>query len=226
MAGKARRTRKEPTGREFAVIGLGTFGSSLARRLEMMGQTVLAIDEDTERVQAITADVSSAVSLDATNEDALAEVDIASFGAVIVAMADHFEASTLVTVGLKTLGVGRVICLAASRRHRDILLRIGADQVILSDEDSGLRLAETLASPNLLERAVLDDTHGLTEMKAPRSLAGHAVADLAQYGATVLLIQRQGNLLPCPPLQTLIEPGDTMFVVGERERLLEVAALP
>jgi trk system potassium uptake protein len=226
MASRTRRTQKESQGKEFAVIGLGTFGSSLARRLEMMGQTVFAIDVDSERVQAITGDVSSAASMDATNEDALAEVDIASFGTVVVAMADHFEASTLVTVGLKSQGVGRVICLASSWRHREILLRIGADQVILSDEDSGLRLAETLASPNLLERAVLDDTHSLTEMKAPQSLAGHAVANLAQYAVTVLLIQRQANLMPCPPAQTIIEEGDTLFVVGERERLLEVAALP
>jgi trk system potassium uptake protein len=226
MPSLSRRSVQEPSGKEFAIIGLGTFGSSLARRLESLGHVVLAVDGEMERVQAISADVTSAVALDATNENALVEVDITSFPTVIVAIDDNFEDCVLVTEYLKRVGVARVICTAEHRRHRDILLRIGADQVILSDEDSGVRLAETLASPSMVERVLLDDAHSLAEMKAPRSLVGHALASLAQYETTVLLIQRQGTLIPCPPVQTAMEAGDTLFVVGKREKLLMVAALP
>ena len=105
---------------------------------------VLGVDIDMARVQEIADDITSAVALDATIENALQEVDIASFGTVIVGLGDDFEASTLITTYLKGLGIPRVICLAQTRRHRDILLRIGADQVVLSDEDSGERLADTL----------------------------------------------------------------------------------
>jgi trk system potassium uptake protein TrkA len=211
---------------EFAVIGLGRFGASLARRLEEMGHVVLGVDSDMARVQAIADDITSAVALDATNEDALQEVDIASFGTVIVGVGDDFEASALITACLKALGIPRVICLAQTGRHRDILLRIGAEQVILSDEDSGMRLAETLAAPNMLELVLLDAGHSLTEFKAPASLAGQPVASLGRYDVTVVLIQRQERLIPSPGAETRMEQGDTLVAVGRREKLLEIASLP
>jgi len=224
------RKPKTPSGgqaeKEFAVIGLGRFGRSLARRLEAMGHVVLGIDNDMARVQAIADDITSAVALDATNEDALQEADIGSFSTVVVAFEDDFEATALVTPYLKRQGVARVICLAETRRHMDILLQIGADQVIVSFEDSGVRLAETLAAPNLLERALLDADHSLTELKVPRSLAGQPVSSLGRYDVSVLLIQRKDRLMPCPGTETRLEQGDTLFAVGLREKLLEVASLP
>lgn len=226
MARKSKYSVKGQSGQEFAVIGLGRFGASLARRLEDMGHTTLGVDSNMAWVQAIADDITSAVALDVTNEDALQEVDIASFGTVIIAMADDFETSALLTTYLKELGIARVICLAKTRRHHNILLRIGADQVILSDEDSGKRLAETLAAPNLLERVLLDAEHSLAELKAPGSLVMQPVSSLARHDVSVLLIQRPDRLLPCPPAETRLERGDTLFVVGQREKLLEIASLP
>jgi trk system potassium uptake protein TrkA len=226
MAGRAKGNGKGLAQREYAVVGLGGFGANLARRLEAMGHMVLGLDSDLARVQAISDDITSSVALDVTNEDALQEVDIASFDTVVVAMARSFEASALVTAYLKALGTRRVICVAETRRHRDILLRIGADQVIVSDEDSGVRLAETLAAPNLLERVLLDADHSLTELKVPSSLVAQPVSSLQRYEASVLLIQRPGHLLPNPSPETKLVQGDTLFVVGEREQLLQVAALP
>lgn len=226
MTRKAKTHGKRQAKQEFAVIGLGYFGASVARRLEAMGHTVMGIDSDIALVQGIADDVTSAVALDATNEDALQDVDIASFDTVIVGNDDDFESSALVTAYLKGLGIARVICLAQTRRHREILLRIGADQVILSDEDSGTRLAETLALPDMLERVLLDADHSIAELKAPNSLVAQPVASLAQYDISVILIQRQDRLLSCPDAATRLEAGDTIFVVGEREKLLELASLP
>jgi trk system potassium uptake protein TrkA len=221
----ARRSKPTAQG-EYAVIGLGRFGASLARRLETMGHVVLGVDRDAARVQEIADEITSAVTLDATVEDALQEVDITSFNTVIVGIGDDFEANALVTAYLKGHGISRVICKAQTRRHRDILLRIGADQVILPDEDSGRRLAETLAAPQMLERVLLDADHSLTELKVPDSLVGQPATSLGRYQATVLLIQRPDRLIPTPGADIKLEPGDTLFVVGEREKLLEVAALP
>ncbi len=214
------------TEKEFAVIGLGRFGGSLARRLEGMGHTVLGVDIDMARVQDLADEITSAVALDATVEDALQEVDIASFGTVIIGLGGDFEASALVTTYLKSLGIPRVICLAQTRRHRDILLRIGADQVVLSDEDSGQRLADTLGAPDMVERVLLDAEHSLIEFKVPGSLVNQPLAALARYDLTVLLIQRPDRLIPCPGVDVRVEAGDTLFAVGPRERLLEVASLP
>jgi trk system potassium uptake protein TrkA len=226
MARKSKNPAKGQPEREFAVIGLGHFGASLARRLEAMGHVVLGVDSDMARVQAIADDITSAVALDVTNEDALQEVDIASFGVVIIAMGDDFEASALIAAYLKGQGIARVICLAETARHRDILLRIGADQVILSDEDSGVRLAETLAAPTMLERVLLDADHSLAELKTPASLVTQPVSNLARHDVSVLLIQGQDRLVPCPSPETRLEQGDTLFVVGQRAKLLEVASLP
>ena len=109
MAGKP-RGRGRSQEKEFAVIGLGRFGGSLARRLEAMGHLVLGVDVDMARVQEFSDEITSAVALDATVEDALQEVDIASFGTVIVAIGEDFEASALITAYLKGLGIPRVIC--------------------------------------------------------------------------------------------------------------------
>lgn len=224
------RKRKTNTGtgnqHEFAVIGLGRFGASLARRLEAMGHIVVGVDRDMARVQEISDEITSAVNLDALNEAALAEVDISSFSTVIVAIGDDFEANALVTAHLKSLGIPRVIALAETSRHRDILSRIGADQVILSDEDSGTRLAEALATPSMLERVVLDSSHSLIELKVPSSLVGQPVTVLGRYEIAVLLIQRPDCLVPNPAADTRLEEGDTIFTVGSRDKLLEVASLP
>ena len=100
MARKSKSSKKGQSEKEFAVIGLGRFGASLARRLETMGHTVLGVDSDLALVQAISDDITSAVAIDVTNEDALAEVDIASFETAIVALDDDFESSALVVTYL------------------------------------------------------------------------------------------------------------------------------
>ncbi len=226
MARRSKGAARRPSESEFAVIGLGRFGASLARRLDAMGHLVLGVDSDMARVQDIADDITSAIALDVTDEDALQEVDIASFGTVIIAVEDDFEATALITAYLEGLGIERVICLAGTRRHRDILTRIGADQVLLSDEDSGVRLAETLATPNMIERALLDADHSLVEMKAPSSLVTQPVSDLANQDVSVLLIRWRDQLIPCPTGETRLEQDDTLFVVGEREKLLDLASLP
>lgn len=226
MARKARTRSKDQTTMEFAVIGLGYFGASLARRLETMGHTVLGIDSDLTRVQAVSDDITSAVALDATNEDALQSVDIGSFATVILGITDDFEASALITAYLKGLGIGRVITLAKTSRHRNILLRIGADQVILSDEDSGVRLADMLALPDVQDLALLDAEHTLAQLRVPDGLAGQPVSSVAKCDVHLVLIQRQGQLLPCPEAAIRIEEDDMLFVVGRRECVLALAALP
>ena len=117
--------------KELAIIGLGRFGGSLARRLETLGHTVLGIDIDPHTVKEISDEISEAVILDATDEDALRQVDITAFQTVVVALAGNFESNALITSTLKQLGIPHVISESNSDRHREILLRIGADRVIV-----------------------------------------------------------------------------------------------
>ncbi len=224
MSARARGNDRRPAAKEFAVIGLGSFGGSLARRLEAMGHLVLGVDIDIARVQDFADEVTSAAALDATMEDALDEVDIRSFGTVIVAIANDFEASALITAHLKGLDIPRIICLGKTRRHRDILMRVGADQVIVPDEDSGIRLAEVLAAPQLLERVALDADHSVVEFKAPPGLIGQPATAFTRAGITILLVQRGATLIPCPGSDTRLQPDDTVFAVGPRDELLRMVA--
>jgi trk system potassium uptake protein TrkA len=116
---------------EFAVIGMGRFGGSVARELTERGYSVLGIDRDANVVQRSSEHITRAIALDATNDDALRAVDITSFDTVVVAFGNDFEANLLVTSSLKTMGVRRVIAKALTKRQRAILERLGADQVVL-----------------------------------------------------------------------------------------------
>lgn len=131
---------------EIAVIGLHSFGSNVARRLQEAGKTVLGIDPELARVEAIVDDLSQAVALDPTNEDALAQIDITSFDTVIVAMAHDFELTVLAVATLKELNIHHIICEVESNRQRDILLKIGADQVVQPDLIAASQLAQELTN--------------------------------------------------------------------------------
>jgi trk system potassium uptake protein TrkA len=131
---------------DFAVIGLHGFGRNVARRLHEAGKSVLAIDPDMDQVEAMIDEVEQAVSLDPTNEDALAQVDITSFETVIVGLKHDFELTVLTVATLKSMGIARVICEVETTRQREILLKIGADQVVQPDLIAALQLANDLTA--------------------------------------------------------------------------------
>ncbi len=220
--------RKKPRTQEFAIIGLGRFGSSLALSLEAHGHTVLGVDHQPDMVQAISAQITQAVALDATNEEALKMVDIAAFDTVIVAIGDDFESSLLTTVALKSLGVKRVIAKALSQRQQEILLRVGADRVIRPEFDAGQRLAQELSTPAMLEKLPLGTEHSVLELEAPKPLVWQSLAqtDLRnRYGITVLVVKRTADLLVSPPADCVLQEGDILVVLGSNEDIARFAAL-
>lgn len=210
---------------EFAVIGLGQFGSSLARRLEDLGHTVLGIDIEPGKVKEIADEITEAVILDATDEDALRQVDIAAFRTVIVAIAENFEANALITSTLKKMGIPTVISESNSHRHREILLRIGADRVILPHADGGYLLADELSIPGMLERLHLSQDYSLIEIKTPRRLSGKGIEVCDPYEVVVVLILRGDELIINPDQSTRFLPDDILVLAGEKKRLAEFSSL-
>jgi len=205
--------------REFVIIGLGRFGASLARRLTELGHTVLAIDKDIRLVQDLSDELAQSVALDATDEDALRSVGVEEFDTAVVAIGSDFEASLLVTVLLKELGLRRVICKALTRRQQQILLRVGADEVVLPEHDAGERLARRLASPLLMESFELEPGVDISEIHVPDRFAGKSLTELdlpGRLGLRVLLI-RGKRLRPAPDAEEVLEAGDVLVVVGPDE---------
>ena len=166
---------KKSVDKEFAIIGLGRFGSSLARRLETLGHHVVGIDMDPRVVKEIADEITECVILDAIDEEALRQVDITAFPTVVVAISSNFETSALITSTLKKLGIPNVIAKSNTDRHREILLRIEADRVILPEEESGYQLADELSIPGMFEVLRLNQDYSLIEIKTPAWLQDKGV---------------------------------------------------
>jgi trk system potassium uptake protein TrkA len=207
--------------KEFAIIGLGRFGSSLARRLETLGHPVLGIDNDPRLVKEIADDITETVVLDAMDEEALSQVDITAFHTVVVAISGNFEANALITSTLKKLGISHVISQSNTVRHREILLRIGADRVILPDEESGYQLADELSVPGMLDSLQLSQDYSLIEIKPPPGLIGKGLEACEPCEVTVVLILRGDELIISPDQSVRFLPDDILVVVGEKRHLAE-----
>jgi trk system potassium uptake protein TrkA len=204
--------------REFAVVGAGRMGSSLARRLEELGHAVLVIDTDRARIQEIAAEVTNAVVLDATNPEALEAVDIRSFGTVVVAIADNFEAAVLVVATLKDLEIPIVWAQARTSLHQEILQRVGANRVVRPLEESGRRVADELDNPWLEDRLSLAGGLELVKVAVPDRLVGRAVSEVPG-GASVFLVVRREKVLFGTLVPNTFEAGDELVVLADERQL-------
>jgi trk system potassium uptake protein TrkA len=216
-----RKNRKK----EFAVIGLGRFGINLARRLEELGHQVLGIESDPQVAKEIENQITEVFVLDATNPDALAEADITAFKTVVVAISDDFETNALVTASLKDMGIPNIICLAGSSRHQEILLRIGANRVVIPAKESGTYLADELSTTGLLNSLPLNSDYSLIEINVPTGMLKRKVSECEPYGVSVLLILRGNELILSPDGELQLEQGDILVVVGDTKHLTEFSIL-
>ena len=214
-----KKKRDKPS--EIAIIGLGLFGAGLARRLESLGHTVLGIDSDPHVVKEIADEISEALIVDATDATALRQLDITSFQTVVVAVGGNFEASALITSTLKEMGIPHVIAQSNTGRHREILLRIGADRVILPEEESGYQLAYELGVPGMLNILALSEDYSLVEINVPPQLVGQGVAVCEPYEVLVVLILRGNELIVDPDESARFLPEDILVLAGAKRRLAE-----
>lgn len=208
--------------KQFAVIGLGRFGSSLARTLTTMGYEVLAIDLDEDKVEELADIVTHAVVADAQEDTVLKSLGIRNFDVVVVAIGQDIQTNILVTIMLKEMGVPKVVAKAATELHGKVLQKIGADTVIYPERDMGERVARWLVSGNILDQINLSPEYSLVEMKTPEEFSGTTLqeSELRQkYGVTVLAIRRGTDIIISPGAAQKIEQGDILIVIGKNEKL-------
>jgi len=209
--------------KQFAVIGLGRFGSSLARALSRMGYEVLAIDTSEENVNDITDEITYAVQMDALEENALKSMGIRNFDAVIVAIGQDIQASILVTVMLKEMGVKKVIAKAQTELHGKVLEKVGADLVVFPERDMGERLAHTLiAADNIMDLINLSPDYSIIELKTPPGFIGKTLQETAlrkEYGITVIAIRRGLEVIISPEAKQTIRENDILVAIGRNEKL-------
>jgi trk system potassium uptake protein TrkA len=207
---------------QYAVIGLGRFGSSLATTLHQAGNEVLAIDRNEERIEEYKDHVTYAVVADSTDEEALKRVGIRNFDAVIVAIGDDIQASILTVLVLKELGVKKVVAKAINNRHGQVLYKVGADWVVFPERDMGERVATQLMSPNVLDYIELAKDYSIEEVKVHPSMIGKNLRELnlrARFNITVIAIISGGKVSISPSPDQTIKEGDILVVIGENKDL-------
>lgn len=211
--------RQDNAGRpeRVAVIGLGRFGTSVARTLHDLGYEVSAIDID-ERIVAEAANYVSLVAQgDGTDEELLRSLHIDRSDVAIVAQGENLEASVLTTLILKRLGVPWVVAKARSALHGELLERVGADQVIYPEAEAGIRLAHSLAVRHINDYITLTQTSGIAKVVTPEHFVGRTIGDLGASTfaqLNLLLIKRGRQLIVVPSNEERIQEGDELLVVG------------
>jgi len=201
----------------ITVIGLGRFGTSLARNLHDLGYEVTAIDISERRVAEMANFVSLAAQGDGTDEELLRSLNIDRSDVAIVAQGENLEASVLTTLNLKRLNVDWVVAKARTTLHGDLLARIGADQVIYPEAEAGSRLAHSIAVRHINDYISLTQNSGVAKVSAPAHFTGRTIAELGTSSFShlnLLLIKRRRQLLISPSYDERIEPGDELLLVG------------
>jgi trk system potassium uptake protein len=207
-------------GQSFAVIGMGRFGSSVAKTLYEMGYEVIAIDSDEERIQEHLTHVSHAVQADTTDENAMREIGIRNFDVVVVAIGEDIQASILTTLVVKELGVNRIVVKAQNERHGKVLYKIGADRVVFPERDMGSRVAHNLVSPNILDFIELAEDYSVAEIVASTHMVGKSLKELnirAKFGLNIMAIKSGPDINIAPKAEDVIKQEDILVMVGHND---------
>ena len=178
----------------FAVIGLGQFGSAIAKNLSNRGAEVLAIDSSLEKVEGIKDEVSHAVALDATDKKALLSQNIQDVDAVVVAIGENFQALLLCTFLLIELKVKRIITRSMGNDQRRILEKMGVTEILSPEDEVGGNVAEMLINPNVVMCMQLPDDFEIVEVKAPSAIIGRSLGDIGlreKYKLNLVTILRK-----------------------------------
>lgn len=210
--------------KQFVVLGLGIFGSTLVKTLSQFGREVIAIDKDSENVQRVSEFATKAVIGDVTDIQFLTDLGLDDIDVGIVAIGNRLEDSILATMNLKELGVPYVIVKAKNKRFKVVLERIGADHVVRPEKEMGEKIARTLLRKNIKDLIELDEENCIVEMKVPQSWIGKSLSqlDLRKLYSINVLGKRDPKThkleVPVDP-SAPIEMNDTFLVLGQTDKI-------
>ncbi|WP_054026877.1 potassium channel family protein [Bacillus sp. FJAT-28004] len=213
--------------KQFVIIGLGRFGSSLGRELIQLGHEVLGIDKDEEAVQDMSGILTYAVSADCTDEETLRSLGVRNFDCGVVAIGDDIQSSILTTILLKDLDVKQVVAKAMTELHGRVLEKIGVDRVVYPERDMGIRVAHQLVSPNLLDYIELSKEYTIAELAVPQCLDGKSLHDLnprARFGCSIVAINKPNGIIIAPTATDVLSLRDVMVIIGTNEQIEDFEA--
>ena len=213
--------RKKMKNLQFAVLGLGIFGSRMVKTLAKNGCIVLAVDRKQARVDEVKEYATRTVLADVTDEHTLRDLDIASFDNVIIGIGGNMQASIMCTLLCKELGAQNITAKAVNANHASILQKIGVDRVIIPEADSADKAALLIAYPQISDMVQLKDDLCILEIDTPKSWYDKPIKELhirEKYGVTVIFILTdEGSLTPSG--DSMFPQDSTVVVAGSMDRL-------
>ena len=211
---------------QFAVIGLGSFGATIATELVGLNHDVIGIDINKKFVENIAEQITHAVIADATDDHVLNELNIQNCEAVMVAIGEDIEASILCVLHLKNMGVEKIWAKAKSKAHHMILTHLGISKIIHPEEDMGVRIAQSLSYPMVSRYMVLEDNHFLVKVEIKEKLHGERFNHLMNHAPEIktLLHKRGKEILYSIDPNLILQMGDVLVVEGELEPLRKLSA--
>ena len=214
--------------KSYVVIGLGRFGSALARQLCQLGAEVLAMDIHADLVQQIAGDVTHAVVGDARDKEVLRALGVRDMECAVIAIGEDLAASVLTVMNLKELGVPYVVCKAHDETHRRVLEKLGVDRVVIPEHEHAQRLGRSLFSHNVLDYIELSEDYGILELPAPKCWIGQTLKELnirAKLGVNIIAVESGEKTNVSPSADYRIQSGDVMVVLGDNMALEAVQKL-
>jgi trk system potassium uptake protein TrkA len=221
--------------RQFAVIGLGQFGSSVARTLARLGAEVIGIDSDPNRVEAIKNDISHAVVLDATREESMREVGVQDVDTAVVSIGENQHANILVTAILRRMGIPRIYARAMNSLQGQILELVGAHDVLYIEDLMGEQVGKSILRFDVFDQIPLTSGDTLLEISAPVSFVGRTLSQLdlrVRYRVNVVAIKKRVAFVKddgttdhrvevrdVPDPEAKIEADDRLIIIGSPENL-------
>lgn len=218
--------------RLYAVIGLGRFGSAVASTLASLGQDVIGVDDDEDRVREMGEIIPNALQIDATDIRALRQAGVNDAEVAVISIGENIEASLLVVMQVKDLGVPQIIAKAVTPLHGRILEKLGVTRVVFPEREMAERTARSLVIPNAFDYIALSSEYSLVEVQVPAPFVGQTLRSIdlrAKHGLTLVAVKRQVNgkeqTLVSPSADEVLLAGDIVALLGSNERLARIEAI-
>jgi trk system potassium uptake protein len=217
-------------GKRFVVLGLGSFGAALAKRLAENGCRVTGVDASEDRVEALQDVLHEAVVGEVTDRETLEELLVAQSTAVFISLGEKIEMSMLAALHAREVGAKRVLVKGVTSEHGRILKHLGVERVVFPEAEMAVQLADSMTWPNVLDALAIDTDHQLIEMAVPDSLVGQSLrqADLRRkFGCMVLGVKDHltGNLTINPDGEFRLTDDQLLLVIGRKEELGRLSQL-
>lgn len=211
--------------KQYAVLGLGRFGSKVARELFYKNQEVIVVDREENKIQNIKDHVTHAYIGDIEDEEALKEAGIADCDVVIIAESSDIEANIVSAQICKTMGIKNVICKAQNTLHGKILEKIGVDMVIFPEQDVAIKLVNRLTSGHILDYLEFGKDLTIMGVTVLDEFVGKSLAEIDlrnKYNIIVMAIKREGQTIIVPTGSTVLKKEDVLIVFGKEESLKKI----